>query len=91
MTQASSPLSPPHGPAAYSRSSAKYAWLLQLCVCSSLLLPPPPPQCAAYSRSSAQYAWLLRDLAAVDRARTPWLIVSFHAPWYNSNYAHQVG
>ncbi|KAI7841497.1 hypothetical protein COHA_004890 [Chlorella ohadii] len=42
-----------------------------------------------YSRDSAQYAWLLRDLAGVDRAHTPWLIVSFHAPWYNSNYAHQ--
>ncbi|PRW05763.1 Purple acid phosphatase 18 [Chlorella sorokiniana] len=42
-----------------------------------------------YSRDSEQYAWLLRDLASVDRARTPWLVVSFHAPWYNSNYAHQ--
>lgn len=55
---------------------------------SPLLLSSAPP--AAYSLDSAQYAWLLRDLAGVDRARTPWLIVSFHAPWYNSNYAHQV-
>lgn len=51
--------------------------------------PSLPPAAAAYSRSSEQYAWLHRDLAAVDRARTPWVIVVFHAPWYNSNYAHQ--
>jgi hypothetical protein len=44
---------------------------------------------AAYDRESPQYAWLLRDLAAVDRARTPWVIAVQHAPWYNSNYAHQ--
>jgi len=25
----------------------------------------------------------------VDRERTPWLIVLLHAPWYNSNWAHQ--
>ncbi|KAL4856311.1 Purple acid phosphatase 18 [Chlorella vulgaris] len=43
----------------------------------------------AYDRASPQYAWLLRDLAAVDRARTPWVVVVQHAPWYNSNYAHQ--
>jgi 3',5'-cyclic AMP phosphodiesterase CpdA len=34
-------------------------------------------------------AWLKADLAAVDRSRTPWLIVGMHAPWYNSNTAHQ--
>ena len=45
---------------------------------------------APYGRRSKQYAWLERDLAGVDRARTPWLIVGMHAPWYNSNTAHQV-
>lgn len=25
----------------------------------------------------------------MDRDRTPWLIVLFHVPWYNSNKAHQ--
>lgn len=25
----------------------------------------------------------------MDRERTPWLVVVFHVPWYNSNYAHQ--
>lgn len=53
-----------------------------------LALPRRAP--AAYGPSSEQYAWLARDLAAVDRARTPWVIAVFHAPWYNSNYAHQV-
>lgn len=24
----------------------------------------------------------------VDRKKTPWLIVSFHAPWYNSYAGH---
>ena len=25
----------------------------------------------------------------VDRGRTPWIVVLIHAPWYNSNTAHQ--
>lgn len=25
----------------------------------------------------------------MDRNKTPWLVVLFHVPWYNSNYAHQ--
>lgn len=37
-----------------------------------------------------QVAWLREDLAKVDRARTPWLIAAMHAPWYNSNLAHQL-
>jgi len=32
---------------------------------------------------------LQEDLSKVDRERTPWLIVLFHVPWYNSNTAHQ--
>lgn len=42
-----------------------------------------------YSPTSAQYAWLQQDLASVDRSLTPWVFVVLHAPWYNSNYAHQ--
>lgn len=34
-----------------------------------------------YGRDSEQYKWLLQDLAAVDRGRTPWLVVAMHAPW----------
>ena len=26
--------------------------------------------------------WLRKDLAAVDRERTPWLIAVIHPPWY---------
>ena len=33
-------------------------------------------------------SWLKRDLASVDRGKTPWVVVMFHAPWYNSNRAH---
>lgn len=29
------------------------------------------------------------DLLTVDREKTPWLLVLFHVPWYNSNNAHQ--
>ena len=37
-------------------------------------------------------AWLRKDLAAVDRARTPWLIAVIHPPWYAlaTNYNSQV-
>lgn len=47
------------------------------------LLPPPAPP------PPLQYTWLEAELASVDRSLTPWLIVQFHAPWYNSNTAHQ--
>jgi acid phosphatase type 7 len=39
---------------------------------------------------SAQQAWLEADLAAVDRAVTPWVIVMFHEPYMNSNTAHPI-
>ncbi|KAK9839253.1 hypothetical protein WJX81_004396 [Elliptochloris bilobata] len=32
--------------------------------------------------------WLRADLAAVERARTPWLIAVIHPPWYNTYNAH---
>lgn len=38
---------------------------------------------------SDQYKWLESDLGNVDREKTPWLLVLIHAPWYNSNHAHQ--
>jgi len=37
---------------------------------------------------SAQRAWLEKDLAAVDRFLTPWLVAAFHAPWYTTSVAH---
>lgn len=42
-----------------------------------------------FDRQSDQYKWLQADLAKVDRKKTPWLFAVIHAPWYNSNTAHQ--
>ncbi|XP_065855220.1 probable purple acid phosphatase 20 [Euphorbia lathyris] len=43
----------------------------------------------AFDRYSEQYKWLEADLRKVDRGKTPWIFVLIHAPWYNSNTAHQ--
>lgn len=42
-----------------------------------------------FDSNSNQYKWLRGDLARVDRRRTPWILVTIHAPWYNSNLAHK--
>lgn len=42
-----------------------------------------------FDADSDQYKWLEADLAKVDRKATPWIFVLLHAPWYNSNEAHQ--
>ncbi|CAL5067593.1 unnamed protein product [Urochloa decumbens] len=44
---------------------------------------------APFDAASDQYRWLARDLAGVDRRATPWVVVLLHAPWYNTNAAHQ--
>ncbi|KFM25345.1 Purple acid phosphatase 18 [Auxenochlorella protothecoides] len=41
-----------------------------------------------HGADSDQAEWLAADLAAVDRARTPWLLVNMHAPFYSSNLNH---
>uniref|UniRef100_A0A7S0WT41 Purple acid phosphatase n=1 Tax=Pyramimonas obovata TaxID=1411642 RepID=A0A7S0WT41_9CHLO len=41
-----------------------------------------------FTEGSTQYKWLQAELAAVDRAATPWVFVGSHAPWYNSNTVH---
>ena len=33
-------------------------------------------------------SWLRKDLESVNRHYTPWVIVVFHTPWYNSNHGH---
>lgn len=38
---------------------------------------------------SPQYQWLQGDLRKINRGKTPWVVVLLHAPWYNSNTAHQ--
>lgn len=37
-----------------------------------------------------QYRWLERDLASMRRTRTPWLVLSWHTPWYTSNAHHSM-
>ncbi|KAF8059725.1 PAP15 [Scenedesmus sp. PABB004] len=41
-----------------------------------------------FTKNSAQHKWLQRTLAAVNRTATPWVIVSLHAPWYNTYTEH---
>ncbi|XP_043806819.1 purple acid phosphatase 15-like isoform X3 [Manihot esculenta] len=41
-----------------------------------------------YNKSADQYKWLERDLAKVDREVTPWLIATWHPPWYSTYKAH---
>lgn len=44
---------------------------------------------AGTHNTSIQYDWLDWYLSSrVDRNRTPWLIIFFHTPWYNSNSGH---
>ncbi|KAI0491731.1 hypothetical protein KFK09_025991 [Dendrobium nobile] len=42
-----------------------------------------------FDSSSDQFKWLQADLAKLDRSKTKWLFALIHAPWYNSNKAHQ--
>lgn len=40
--------------------------------------------------NATQRAWFIADMAAVDRTRTPWLVVTIHQPFYNSNTKHSI-
>jgi len=42
-----------------------------------------------FGAGSALTKFVIADLAKVDRSKTPWLLVTLHAPWYNSNTQHQ--
>ncbi|CAL1378351.1 unnamed protein product [Linum trigynum] len=42
-----------------------------------------------FRSGSDQYAWLATDLARIDRTMTPWVFVSLHTPWYNTNDGRQ--
>ncbi|KAJ9558211.1 hypothetical protein OSB04_012825 [Centaurea solstitialis] len=37
-----------------------------------------------WSQDSEQYQWMSKDMAAVDRSRTPWVIFTGHRPMYSS-------
>eukprot|EP00546_Thalassionema_frauenfeldii_P021314 CAMPEP_0178903992 /NCGR_PEP_ID=MMETSP0786-20121207/5459_1 /TAXON_ID=186022 /ORGANISM="Thalassionema frauenfeldii, Strain CCMP 1798" /LENGTH=476 /DNA_ID=CAMNT_0020575413 /DNA_START=166 /DNA_END=1593 /DNA_ORIENTATION=- len=46
----------------------------------------------SYSRldpGSKQYEWLVQELESVNRHQTPWLLVTFHVPIYNTFEVHQ--
>ncbi|KAA3485668.1 purple acid phosphatase 15-like [Gossypium australe] len=43
---------------------------------------------ADYNKSGDQYQWLKKDLAKVDRKVTPWLVATWHPPWYSTYTAH---
>ena len=34
-----------------------------------------------YAAGTRLYDWVAADLASVNYARTPWIVVSLHAPW----------
>lgn len=40
----------------------------------------------SFAKGSPQQEWLIADLEAVDRTKTPWVVVTFHEPYMNSNY-----
>ncbi|XP_020246015.1 purple acid phosphatase 15-like [Asparagus officinalis] len=42
----------------------------------------------SYDKSGEQYKWLEKDLSNVDRTVTPWLIATWHPPWYSTYKAH---
>ncbi|XP_044392090.1 probable purple acid phosphatase 20 [Triticum aestivum] len=42
-----------------------------------------------FEAGTAQHEWLRGDLARIDRGKTPFVVALVHAPWYNSNEAHQ--
>jgi hypothetical protein len=38
--------------------------------------------------TSLQFQWLTTYIAAIDRNRTPWIMVQFHAPMYCTSVSH---
>ncbi|KAG0521966.1 hypothetical protein BDA96_08G207500 [Sorghum bicolor] len=45
---------------------------------------------SAFGKYTPQYKWVEAELKRVDREVTPWLFISTHVPWYNSNNFHYV-
>ncbi len=43
-----------------------------------------PEDSGPFALMNAQANWLTADLAAVDRTKTPWVVVAGHRPWYSS-------
>ena len=44
---------------------------------------------SAMDPGSKQYEWLVKELDQVNRKQTPWLLVTYHVPIYNTFEVHQ--
>jgi acid phosphatase type 7 len=44
---------------------------------------------SALEPGSNQYEWLVRELKTINRRKTPWVIVTYHVPIYNTFQVHQ--
>eukprot|EP00850_Spirogloea_muscicola_P020600 SM000221S06938 [mRNA] locus=s221:57752:60336:- [translate_table: standard] len=42
----------------------------------------------AFTKYTQQYSWARQDLAAIDRAVTPFVVVFLYNPWYNTDLSH---
>jgi hypothetical protein len=71
-------------PAAQSGSSDNTYWAIEVGPIFVLALNSYAPT----EPGSLQFEWARAALARVDRARTPWLVVMMHAPFYCSNSGH---
>jgi hypothetical protein len=71
----------------YSFSAGLTHWVMLAGYCPNMTSTRTQ---ACLAPGSAQRSWLERDLAAVDRAITPWVVVVFHQPFVNSNTAHAI-
>jgi hypothetical protein len=38
-----------------------------------------------FDKDSSQFKWFIQDLEKVNRTHTPFIILMFHRPFYNSN------
>ncbi|XP_059651941.1 probable inactive purple acid phosphatase 27 [Cornus florida] len=43
-----------------------------------------------WSQNSEQYEWMNKDMASVDRSRTPWIIFTGHRPMYTSSKGNAI-
>jgi hypothetical protein len=69
----------------YSFEAGLVHWVMVAGYCQEMKSVLTQPCLAA---GTPELQWLQNDLAAVDRAVTPWVIVVFHQPYVNSNTAH---
>ncbi|KAL7527862.1 hypothetical protein ACHAWF_002333 [Thalassiosira exigua] len=72
----------PHYPLPYEWGNAYYSFVYG---------PAKHIVVSAYSNmdpGSPQYNWLVEEFESVDRAATPWVLVTIHTPIYNSFYKH---